>query len=178
MKRSGLSKTITLPIALAVLVVAADALADFVYVNDEAFLNTISGFSVNATTGALTPLPGSPFSTGGYGSPGAFFALNRITTVTVGGSSFLYAGNNNNNTSGTVSAFQIESNGNLVTVSGSPFQASPLSTGYSGSNGLSLATTPDGQVLMVANAATEDVTTFHIGSNGALTPIGAFPLVG
>src|SRR2546429_9895442 len=30
--------------------------------------NNISGFSINTTTGALTPVPGSPFATGGSGS--------------------------------------------------------------------------------------------------------------
>jgi len=70
------------------------AQANFVYTNDDLEdvfgENTVSGFSV-AANGVLTPIPGSPFQTGGVGSGGGLFAANRVTTCIVG--NFLYASN-------------------------------------------------------------------------------------
>src|SRR5215831_15142134 len=67
----------------------------FVYTNNDRVPNSISAFSV-AANGALAPLPGSPFLTGGNGASGGFFASARITTAVV--KDFLYAGNSGTNT--------------------------------------------------------------------------------
>src|SRR5215510_10354485 len=72
----------------------------FVYTNNNSTSNSVSAFSV-AANGALTPVPGSPFLTGGAALAG-FFASNRITVGTVG--NYLYVANN---TSNNVSAFSI-----------------------------------------------------------------------
>ena len=73
----------------------------FVYTNNDRSPNSVSAFSV-AASGALTPVPGSPFLTGGTGIGGGLFASNRITTAIV--KDFLYAGNSGTN---NVSAFSV-----------------------------------------------------------------------
>jgi 6-phosphogluconolactonase len=71
---------------------------------------TIQAFTISATTGALTAIPGSPFPTAGADS---------ITSDPAG--RFLFVGNK---TTGSVSAFQINStNGALVAAPNSPFFA-------------------------------------------------------
>src|SRR5207342_930317 len=72
----------------------------FVYTNNDRSPNTVSAFSA-AANGALSPVAGSPFTTGGNGG-GGFFAANRITTAVV--KNFLYAGNSGSN---DVSAFSV-----------------------------------------------------------------------
>jgi 6-phosphogluconolactonase (cycloisomerase 2 family) len=138
--------------------------ADFVYVNnDVAGASSVSAFSVGAG-GALTPVPGSPFQTGGRGTGGGFFATNRITVCAVG--NFLYASNAGSN---DVSAFAINpATGVLTAVPGSPF-----ATGGTNDRGIGLAATPNNQFLYAMNSGSNNVTIFSIGSNGALTRVGA-----
>ncbi|HET9164531.1 MAG TPA: hypothetical protein VFP11_00950, partial [Candidatus Angelobacter sp.] len=57
---------------------AAQAQGNYVYVNNQAAANSVSGYSVSAT-GALTQLSGSPYSTGGVGANVVCYGLNRIT---------------------------------------------------------------------------------------------------
>jgi hypothetical protein len=76
----------------------------FVYTNDDQrpeFSNTVSGFSV-APDGTLTPVPGSPFLTGGIAAGGGFSASNGIHVA----GEFLFASNAASN---TVSVFNIHS---------------------------------------------------------------------
>lgn len=135
----------------------------FVYTNDDVNPNTVSAFGVDAS-GFLTPVPGSPFPTGGIGG-GAAFTASRITTV----GNFLYVSNGGSN---NVSAFSIDSaSGVLTPVAGSPFATG----GTAGSIGISLAGTPDGNFLYAINGISQDVRIFHIGPGGELTPVG--PLV-
>ena len=77
----------------------------FVYVtNDE---GSVSGYSVNTTTGALAAVPGSPFPAG---------SVCLAIAVT---SKFVYAANW---TDSTISAYKINaSTGALSAVAGSPF---------------------------------------------------------
>src|SRR5690242_20530846 len=58
---------------------ASEALAQgsFVYVNNNFFLeNSVSAYSVGADC-TLTPIPGSPFATGGRGSVAGLLSSNR-----------------------------------------------------------------------------------------------------
>jgi 6-phosphogluconolactonase len=73
--------------------------------------DTVSGYAIDATTGALTPVPGSPFAA----APSPYsVAVDRDGR-------FLYVGNDD---SYEVSAFSIDqTNGALVPVVGSPFPA-------------------------------------------------------
>ena len=48
-------------IGVAVLSLATPVFGQFAYVANQ-FSNDVSGYTINATTGALTPIPGSPFT--------------------------------------------------------------------------------------------------------------------
>src|SRR5262249_16010099 len=76
-------------------VARAQGAPTFVYTNNDRSPNTVTAFAV-AANGSLSPVPGSPFLTGGNGAGGGFFAANRITTAIV--KSFLYAANAGTNT--------------------------------------------------------------------------------
>jgi 6-phosphogluconolactonase (cycloisomerase 2 family) len=85
--------------------------------------NQVAGFSVDSQTGALTPLPGSPFPAG---SAPSFLAVT---------SSFLYA----QNADGSISGYSIDSSGGTLT----PLPGSP----FVGLNAETLATDPSEQFL-------------------------------
>src|SRR5258705_2906878 len=90
---------------------------NFVYTNDDVFgPNTVSGFAV-AGNGALTPVPGSPFLTGGTGAGGGLFASNRAAICSA--EKLVYV---SNAVSNDVSGFSVNpSTGRLALVPGSPF---------------------------------------------------------
>lgn len=121
--------------------------------------NNVSGFSINASTGVLTTIPGSPFATGGSCGSG-------IAVTTTPNNQFLYAANAG---SKNISAFGIAANGALSPVAGSPFAA-----GYS-LDGIKVS--PDGKYLAVAivNSLAAQVAMFSIGLTGALTAVPGSP---
>jgi 6-phosphogluconolactonase (cycloisomerase 2 family) len=146
----------------------------FLYTNDDRNgPSTVSAFRVGAD-GSLTKLSGSPFTTGGKGCGGGFFASNRIVVSARG--NFLYASNAGSN---DVSAFSIApSSGTLTPVPGSPFLLDSPGSGCISSTfvmGISLATTPDGRFLMAGNPSSETITSFRIGTDGSLTAISSSP---
>jgi 6-phosphogluconolactonase (cycloisomerase 2 family) len=112
--------------ALFFFAITAFAQNNFVYTNDNFSPNTVSAFKVSPSNGSLTPIPGSPFLTGGNG--GAHdVGPQTITTATQGTKSFLYAANAG---SGTISAFAIDpGTGNLTAVPGSPFTVAAANSG-------------------------------------------------
>ena len=143
------------------------AQSTFVYVNNQpSAANSISAFSAGAG-GALTPVPGSPFATGGTGFGSFYYASNGIAATTVGNFLFAVDGQSND-----IAAFSINTTtGALTAVPGSPF-----AYGAAGANpsGISLAVTPDGKFLYAGdggNGSSGDVWGFSIASNGALTPL-------
>ena len=77
MKTQDLRTILLAPLVLLALAFAASTASaqNFVYTNNsnETGPNTVSAFSVG-TNGALTPVPGSPFTTGGLGFGGGLFA--------------------------------------------------------------------------------------------------------
>lgn len=73
--------------------------------------NNVSGFAIDSSSGALGPVTGSPFATGGVG-PSAV-AIDSTT-------SFVYVGEQ---TSHDIATFSIGANGALKAVAGSPFGA-------------------------------------------------------
>jgi 6-phosphogluconolactonase (cycloisomerase 2 family) len=113
----------------------------------------IAGFSVDPNTGALTPVPGSPFL--GVNLPVGLAQFQN----------FLFAGNGNQ----TISVFNItQSTGALAPVSGSPFSTGTLPG--------SLVVT--GQTLYAPQAGSSGIVALSINpSTGALTPLSgsAFP---
>jgi 6-phosphogluconolactonase (cycloisomerase 2 family) len=166
MSRSVLSNVWLLCAAVVIsAVTGGDLLAqNFVYTNNGTTPNSVSAFSV-AGNGALVPVAGSPFLTGGNGGSGVF-AANRITVSIVG--NFLYVGNPGSN---NVSGFSINPvTGVLAAIPGSPFATGSVSTA-----GISLAATPGGQYLIAANNNSSNATVYSIAGNGALTQIPGSP---
>ncbi len=183
---------------------AVDRSGKFLYVsNNQDALGSISGYTINSSTGVLTPIPGSPFSTlvnggpvgltvhpngkflyvamAGTGVPSDHIVAESIDTTTgalspITGSpfttgteptwvainpagTFLYSANVSDN---DVSAFSVNANtGTLSQVSGSPFAA--------GSGPFFLVINSSGAVLFAANELATSIPAFTIGSSGALT---------
>jgi 6-phosphogluconolactonase len=115
--------------------------------------NQIVADSIDATTGALSPVTGSPFATGTQPS---WVAINPAGT-------FLYSANVSDN---NVSAFSVDANaGTLSQVSGSPY--------FAGRGPFFLVINSTGAVLFAANELAIGIPTFTVGSSGALTTVAA-----
>jgi len=125
----------------------------FLYVSDSAQAQ-LDGFSINQTTGALTALTGSPFSTGAISLPEGL--------ASPAGSSFLYAGD-----IAGVDGFTIDTTGTPTAISGSRFP--------SGTN-LFLAADPSGKFLYTSiDSPPGSIFALAIGSTGALTAVSGSP---
>jgi 6-phosphogluconolactonase len=131
----------------------------FLYVPD-APANTVVGFTIDATTGALTPMS-SPFPAG---------STPQQAVVTPSGK-FLYV-SNVNDPNGGVSAYMIDvSTGTLTSIAGSPFVAT---IGGSGSDGLVVDSS--GKFLYAALPLINNIAAFTIDSTtGKLTPVTGSP---
>ena len=153
--------------ALLVLASGLDAQSRFVYTNDDISAgNTVSGFSSDST-GVLTPIAGSPFSTGGTGGGGGSLGAARIT---VAGGKFLYVSNGGSH---NISAFAVNATTGVLT----PVAGSPFSDGESAGLGdISLAASPDGKFLFAGLAANTSLATFGIGTDGSLTSLSSVTL--
>jgi 6-phosphogluconolactonase (cycloisomerase 2 family) len=166
-KPAGLLRLATMLLLVMALLspLAAQAQGNYVYVNNQAAANTVSGYSVSAT-GALTQLSGSPFSTGGVGANVVCYGLNRIVLSPV--NNLLFVANTGDR---TITSFQINpATGILTRVAGSPF---PTSLTLDSCQGISLAATPDGNFLVASSNG--QIQTFAIAANGALTSQGLTP---
>ncbi|HEY2233990.1 MAG TPA: MBG domain-containing protein [Candidatus Angelobacter sp.] len=166
-KPAGLLRLLAiLVLVMAVLSpLAAQAQGNYVYVNNQAAANAVSGYSVSAA-GALTQLSGSPFSTGGAGANVVCYGLNRITLSPI--NNLLFVANTGDR---TITSFQINpATGILTRVAGSPF---PTLLTLDSCQGISLAATPDGNFLFASSNG--QIETFTINAGGTLTPL-ATPL--
>ena len=117
--------------------------------------------SALAATPVLTPVPGSPFSTGSTANTSSVaFSLSGRLLGTANGA-------------GSVSVFSVNSTGALTRVEGSPFAVG------STANTSSVAFSPSGRLLAVANNTPGTVSTFAVNSStGALTPVTGSPFTG
>jgi 6-phosphogluconolactonase len=118
--------------------------------------NTVSGYTINSTTGGLAAVPGSPFA--GVSSPSA---------ITVSSNGF-FAYVTNSGSSNTVTAFRVGTNGALLSVTPTPTNPNPAAVGL---NPTAATLSPDTEFLYVANSGSDTVTAFAIGSGGELTLI-------
>jgi 6-phosphogluconolactonase (cycloisomerase 2 family) len=136
------------------------ASSPFLYVNNNAASNSVSAFRVNSD-GTLTAVPGSPFATGGNsGSP-----CNNMDSIAVDQRHRrVYV---TNGVSNTVSGFNINSDGSLSAVPGSPFAtgAAPVGT----------AVDPLGRFVYVANHNGGSVFVYAIAAGGQLIPVPGSP---
>jgi 6-phosphogluconolactonase len=125
----------------------------FAYVANK-LSNSISAYSVSSTTGALTPVAGSPFVSNG----------SQPDSVAVGpGGNFLYVANSGSNDLGL---FAISGTGLL----------NPLGTVPTGVAPYGIVIDPTGSYLYVSNYSSNDISAFAINaSNGGLTEISGSP---
>jgi 6-phosphogluconolactonase len=137
---------------------------NFLYVSNlNSPTGAISAFSINATTGALTQISGSPFPTAGS-SPGpsimASDPAGKFLYVSLGGTA---------NANNQVAAFTVNSStGALTSIAGSPVTV--------GRDPQGLAVTPDGKFLFIANFLDNTISAFSIdAASGVLTPITGSP---
>ncbi len=146
---------------------------NFVYVEgDDPARNAIFAFARNNTDGSLAQLPGSPFSAAGLGIAFATtlgpFELDQAIILN-STDTLLFAVNGG---SDTIAVFNINVDGSLVPVAGSPFPSggsNPVSVGLSNDN-----------VLVAVNQSQDpnhpgspppNYTSFRVGPQGQLTPI-------
>jgi 6-phosphogluconolactonase (cycloisomerase 2 family) len=146
---------------------AVDPYGRFVYVSDDGSntsvypSGSISGFTVNQTTGALTPISGvAPFTTG--------LSVPEDIIIDHTGS-YLFAinyGATGGTTPGAVTAYSINQTTGALT---------PLSTGATipTGDGPEFATwDPTGTYLYVANNVDNTVSGYSLGTGGVLTSLG------
>jgi len=122
----------------------------------------VAAFSIDPSTGGLSPVPGSPFSAG-----------NGSFSVVVDQSGrYLYTANAFDN---TISVFTIDTgSGALTSISGSPF-----ATGAVGGFPFALGMDPTGMFLYTANQGSDNISGLRInGTTGALTLISGSPFAG
>jgi 6-phosphogluconolactonase len=139
---------------------AVDSSGKFLYVT-LAKAGKVAGFAINANTGALTPVPSSPFPAG-----------RQPAALGITPNHFLYVINGLDN---SISAYQINSmSGQLTEATGSPFPAgtpinSELVVPFPGS----VASDHTGLRLWIAAPWSTSVASFSInGTTGALSPLG------
>jgi 6-phosphogluconolactonase (cycloisomerase 2 family) len=125
--------------------------------------NQLAAFSINPTTGSLTALPQSPFTTGNDPLHMAYVPL------TADAQGFLYTANVQD---GTISAFTADNTTGVLT----PVNGSPYTSGTS-VWGLSQMLTSSGNFfLYAADPEAETVVAYTINPNtGALTPLQGSP---
>ncbi|HBE76544.1 MAG TPA: hypothetical protein DDW65_01995 [Firmicutes bacterium] len=135
-----------------------DQISGFVYVTNG--LNNISGYTINATTGKLQEIGGSPFTTDS----------GPISVTADPNGKFIYVANKN---SGNISAYTINTTtGALSPILGSPFPA--------GAGPISVTVDPNGKYLYVANSGDGinpgEISAYTIDSTtGALALISGSP---
>ena len=120
--------------------------------------NVIAALSLDAKTGAPTPIAGSPFALGAGSSPTAIATNGRFVFTS-------------NAASGNVSSFGVDSsNGALREIELSPFalDQQPFSE-------LPMVVSPSGGSLYLSSFGGGGITVFDIGTDGALSPIVGSP---
>jgi 6-phosphogluconolactonase len=148
--------------------VAVHPTGKFVYLTVGAYQapGSVLGYTVDAATGALTPVPGSPFPTSGTGS-------GAVAVDPHGG--FVYVTNGNSN---SVSAFSINTaTGALTDVSGSPFPSTSLPSAITVVNTSSTPPPPQLAVSVTPNSGSGASQIFafrYSDSNGYLSLTNAY----
>ncbi len=127
----------------------------YVYVNNGASPNSVSGYKL--ASGGLTPLPGSPYATGGVGG-GSGYGGNQIAISP--DHKCVFASDDG---SGTFNSFKIHSNGSLTLVTHATVE---------GSNVQAIAVSPLGGVVFVdmfVSYSSAPLDSFSIASGCAIT---------
>jgi 6-phosphogluconolactonase (cycloisomerase 2 family) len=152
--------------------VTVDPTGKFAYVANF-YSNDLSAYSIDAETGALSPLSGSPFPTGGE---------RPVSVVVEPTGRFLYVQNfytDSAHAEGTsnVAGFQIDPlSGALTSLPGSPFElgtgsGDPSTLGEGSAHTMAVS----GHFLYAANSLAGTVTAYRIQESGSLTPLEGSP---
>ncbi len=140
--------------------VVVDPSNQFVYVSDfgSGVLGGVSAFTLNSSSGALTPAPGfSPFTTVAFGEP--------LGLATIGQS--LYVSENSATANSVASLSIIGGTGGLFPIA--PALAA-------GSQPAGIAATPSGKYLYVANSGETSISGYSVDpTTGALTALNNSP---
>jgi 6-phosphogluconolactonase len=140
---------------------SALAQGNFVYVNNNIFggPNTVSAYSVG-TDCSLTPVPGSPFPTGGIASGAGAGSANQAEVC----GNNLYVANGQ---SSTITVFAINPTTGALSAVGSPVPVpGDIEVPFSDMN---FSCTPDGRFLYVARAGVDSINIFSRAADGSLT---------
>jgi 6-phosphogluconolactonase (cycloisomerase 2 family) len=135
--------------------------------------NTVSGFSIDHTTGVLTPigtaLPPTPVCAS------VSVCSNPIVAAVNSGGQFLFVlnqGSASPSVPASISVFGIDQTRGLLTaVSGSPFAFASLVA----PNPQFMAVSPTQGFLYVSNGAAGNISAFAIGASGTLTELSGSP---
>lgn len=117
--------------------------------------DNVSGYSINATSGTLAAIAGSPFSN--VSAPSAIVVSSN--------GFFAYVANHRTN---NVTAFRVSTEGALLSVPSTSVNPNPIAVDAAPA---ALAISPDTTHLYVANHGDDTVTAFNIEAAGALTRI-------
>jgi len=139
-------------------------------VNGEAIDNHIYVFNINQSTGAISPVSGSPFTT----------LYSPINIAVHPSGTFVYSfSENSSGENGPMEGFQISSTGTLTELSTSPFTSLSFEVGIGtfDQSGAYLFTHPVGSVGALAvdasTGALSSVSSVGIGSNFGWAPVDA-----
>jgi 6-phosphogluconolactonase len=160
---SALTSTTTEPNS-----VTTDPSDKFLYVAN-AYSNDISAFTINPSTGALTPVPGSPFTTGSLLQPIALSVDSTgkfLYVADFGGDSTVPAGFND------ISEYSIDATTGALTQISEASCVGPSDSGAADG----IVTDPIAGFLLVSNNSSYgDVCTFSISPQGILQPVTGSP---
>jgi 6-phosphogluconolactonase (cycloisomerase 2 family) len=142
-----------------------DVTGSFLYVisqgNLSAPVDALYAFTINQSTGALTPVAGSPF-TANLASP----VDVHIAHQTGAAKDYLYVTNAGNGiTAGSVAGFSIDPTSGLPTALGTPTIPTGVAPAFS-------TIDPSGTHLYVPNSVDVTVSVYSIASRGILTQVG------
>jgi 6-phosphogluconolactonase len=126
---------------------------------DSSTPSPVSGYAIDAVTGAISPVPGSPFVAG----------VDPLSVTVTPSNKFVYVLNGG---PASISAYTADvTTGALTPVSGSPF-----SIGGSDAAPESLVIDPSGKFLYVADMGDNSVSAYTInGATGVLSPVSGSP---
>ena len=138
---------------------AIDPEGKFLYASTGLAGNGILGWSIDTATGAITPLPGSPFQAGTETFGAAFDASGKFFYVSPG-------------SAGGLLGFSVDPvSGDLIPLAGSPFASTSFLLGPT--------IDPDGKFLFTADPNNNAIVGFKLNSStGALTPLGNSTSIG
>lgn len=135
-------------------------MAKFLYVNNNTRPNSVTAYRVSPN-GFLTELPGSPFLTGGHAGDIGFEVLSATAVAAFGK---LYV---SNSTTQNVSGFNINPDGSLTPLPGSPF--------FTNTDVVAgVAVEPMRRILYVSSTCS-DTAAFAIQADGTLVPLPGSP---